>query len=325
MTVTTKAGPAAAFALALAMLATPSTALAGAWTTPEGRVWSKIALFHLDSDRVFVSRSRAGETCARGNGETYQLSVGDRAEFDCLLEGRESFVTTQLFLEASLGIHRRFDVRIQVPIVLDARFATPFTPASRRGLGDLRFSAQALLVQAGPVVVAANLEVKAPTGFFTVDAIGIPLGEGNWDITARAIASASMNSGLAWGGVEVAYRLRLDDRGQPSVDVGDEVLAVAEGGIRPVSWLYLPVRGELLWGFSSDPGPGPDLPARRVALIQTGVHVTPFFHTDAAYKDLGIEWGVRIPVWGRGWTVDPVYFVGVYGSFEAFEAYSSDE
>lgn len=320
-----EAGALGALVLVIAMLAAPSTAMAGAWTTPEGRVWSKIALFHLDSDRAFVNGSRAGETCTRANGESYQLSVGDRAEFDCLLEGRESFVTTQLFLEASLGIHRRLDVRIQVPIILDARFSTPFTPASRRGIGDLRFSAQALVLEAGPVVVATNLEVKAPTGFFTVDAIGVPLGEGNWDITARALVSASMSSGLAWGGVELGYRLRLDDRGQPSVDVGDEVLVVAEGGIRPLSWLYLPIRGELLWGFSSDPGPGPDLPARRVALVQTGLHVTPFFHTDSAWKDLGIEWGVRIPVWGRGWTVDPVYSIGVYGSFEAFEAYSSNE
>lgn len=301
----------------LAVLA-PSHAAAGAWTTPEGVVWTKLALFHLRADRIFINNAQAPLICANAGGRT--LHAGDRGPLDCMLSPEPTFISTQLFVEAAVGIWDRLDLRVQVPIVLRTEFQTTATPQSRSGLGDIRFGSQLRLLD-DPLVLAVRVGVKAPTGFFTPDAVGVPLGEGNWDVEGNLVASRSIGSGAVWLGAELGYRLRLEDRGSPAVDVGDEILAVAEGGYRPIDWLYLPLRWDMQWGFSSSTPLG-DLPARRAMNLQTGVMVQPFAHTDLYIKDLGVEFGVRIPVWGRGWLADPVYFVGISSSLRVFESYS---
>jgi len=54
--------------LTLAVLAAiqPAEALAGAWTTPEGKIWTKVAWLYLDSDRLFVDSERDGLICPAG-------------------------------------------------------------------------------------------------------------------------------------------------------------------------------------------------------------------------------------------------------------------
>jgi len=308
-------------ALGAILMSAPSHAAAGAWTTPEGVIWTKVSVFHLRADRIFINNALDGQFCANAGGRT--LHAGDRGPLDCMLSPRPTFISTQLFVEAAFGIWDRLDLRVQIPFVLRTEFQTTATPQSRSGLGDLRFSSQLRLLD-DPMVLAVRVGVKAPTGQFTPDAVGVPLGEGNWDLEGNLVASRSIGSGAVWLGAEVGYRIRLEDRASPAVDVGDEILAVAEGGYRPIDWLYLPLRWDMQWGFQSSTPLG-NLPARRVMNLQTGVMVQPFARTDLYIKDLGVEFGVRIPLWGRGWPADPVYFVGISSSLRVFEAYSQGD
>jgi len=172
---------------AVALIGWPNVAEAGAWTTEEGVVWSKIALFHLDSDRIFVDSIRAGTFCGDRT-----LDLGERAPYDCQLEGGGGLITTQLFLEAAIGLHERVDLRLQVPIVLQGRFDSSFVGENEQGLGDIRFGGQVLLLS-DPIVLSAGWEVKAPTGEFVTDAVRIPLGEGQWDLAFRGLIARSVD------------------------------------------------------------------------------------------------------------------------------------
>ena len=304
----------------LALSASPNVAHAGAWTTPEGVVWGKLAWFRLNSNRLFVDELRAGVICSLDGG---QLEVGQRGPYDCNLDGGGGLRVDQLFVEAAFGIHRHIDVRLSVPIILASEFVSDGTPAQRRGLGDLRITSQVLILD-DPVVLAANVEVKAPTGFFTADAVGVPLGEGQWDIAFRALISRSLLEGRLWFGAEIGYRIRTPNSElgfRDALDIGDEILGVVEGGGRPWDWLYLSLRGELLYGFNSSDGGFFDLPGRRVVYVQPGILLNPL-QFDDKLKSLGLEFGVRIPVWGRNWPADPIYFLGINGAFRVFEEYS---
>ncbi|MEM9071117.1 MAG: hypothetical protein AAGE52_21585 [Myxococcota bacterium] len=313
-----------ASALLCALLTVDSVARAGAWTTPEGVLWLKVAWFRLDSDRLFVDSLREGVFCAE---ENRFLEEGDRGPYDCNLEGGGGLRTDQVFLEFAFGIHKRIDFRLQLPIILAGEFVSDGTPATRRGVGDLRLTTQVLIVDS-PVVVAANMEVKAPTGFFTADAVGVPLGEGQWDVAFRGLISGSLLGGRLWMGAEVGYRIRTpnDELGftGDGLNLGDEILVVAEGGGRPIDGLYLSLRGELLYGFASKDDIF-ELPGRRVAYIQPGIAISPFAFAGDSFRewtDLSLEFGVRIPVWGRNWPADPIYFLGLSKSIRLFEPYS---
>lgn len=316
-------------AMLFAVSAVPSAARAGAWTTEEGVVWGKIALFHLDSDRVFVGHTRDGTDCSGKDG-TRTLNIGDRAPYDCMLGG--GLKTTQLFVEASFGLHERVELGLQLPIILNGEFVSDDVTDNSRGLGDLRFGTKVLIVPE-PLVLSAAMDVKAPTGDFSIDAVQVPLGEGQWDVTFRGLVAKSFLEGKLWAGGEAGYRIRTDnEETQPQpIDMGDEVVAVLEGGARPLPWLYLPARLELLWGFDSHFEPANEfLPRskrgrRRVLFVQTGLMLNPLRHTAGYFRDLGVEWGVRVPVWGEDWPADPVWFVGFTNRFRVFEPYSTGD
>jgi len=301
--------------------ALPSQARAGAWTTPEGALWTKLTLLHLDSDQLFVDANRVGRFCGSdASGNAIQLESGDRAPYDCTLEGGGGLLTTQLMWEASFGFHERFDVAIKVPYFLNAEFSTPFTPESRSGFGDTYLSMRGNILME-PVVLTTGLILKAPTGFFTQDAVGIPLGEGQWDLESRTQVARSFDE--FWLGAEVAYRLRLpnEELGNGGLNIGDEVIGVIEGGYRPLPWLYIPLRWELMVGFESTDQaetPFPNIAGRRYLTVKTGLLVNPLAHTEGPFKTLGVELGVIYPIWGEGWPADPIFLVGVDNTFRLF-------
>lgn len=314
-------------AVALAgVLCVPSSALAGAWTQPEGTVWSKLSLWHVDSDRIFVDSVRAGDTC---NG--VMLEPGDRAPYDCQLEGGGGLKTTQLFFDLFFGLHDRIDLRLQVQGIANGEFKSEFVTENERGLGDIRFGTQVLLLRE-PVVAAVNLRAKAPTGDFTTDAVGFSLGEGQWDLLSRGLLSKSFLDGKIWAGVEAGYRARFDND-SADLNVGDEILAIGDVGGWPSEWTYLQLRTKMVWGFTTTRTGGPisaqPVWERRYVLLEPKIMIAPLRHIDAEFKhhfrDLGVEWGVRVPVWGRNWPADPMWFVGISSAFRVFEPYSGDE
>jgi hypothetical protein len=294
----------------------PKTARAGAWTTPEGKLWTKIALFHLDSSQIFVDGNRVGRDCPGG-----ELELGQRAPYDCTLGG--GLRTTTMFFEGAIGVHDRVDLHLSIPVFVDSKLLVGSLPLQRRGLGDIRFGGKVLALR-DPVVLSALVEAKAPTGFFTRDAVGLPLGEGQWDLELRGLVSKSMENGKLWGGVELGYRVRFpNDTITPTKDIGDEIVTVAELGGRPVPWLYLPLRWELMWGLP-DEQRGQELnDPNRIMYLRTGITVSPFAHLQGWAKTLGVEWGVAIPLWGRGWPADPVWHVAVSNSVRVFDRYSA--
>ena len=307
----------------LVSLLVPQKAQAGAWTLEEGAVWWKAAYFRLDSNRIFANKARSQFLC-----DSEPVSPGDRIPYSCDDPDGGRFVANVMFLEAAIGIHRRFDLRLQVPVIAKSFFDDEAvgTGDREKGIGDLRVSGQVLLLPE-PVVLSLGWEVKAPTGEFEFDLGNVPLGEGQWDLAFKALIAKSFLNGKMWAGAEVGYRIRLpnDDLSRDGIDFGDEVLAVIEGGGRPVKWLYIPLRLDLQWGFENEEKafPGTRQNDRKVLSLQPGLMVNPFAHLDnAVLKELGIEWGVRIPLWGRGWPADPVYFVGISGKVRAFTPYS---
>lgn len=310
-------------ALLLALQALqPPRASAGAWTTPEGMVWWKTAWIYLNSDRLFVDSEREGLICGDGT-----LELGERGPYDCQLGG--GFKANTLLLEAAIGIHRRLDLKVQIPIFLSSEFLATGTFQNRRGLGDMRVTAQGLMLEA-PVLLAANMEVKAPTGFFTQDAVGVPLGEGQWDVAFRFLASYPFWGGFAWTGIELGYRIRQPNEqlGIGGLDLGDEVLVTWELGarFRRARWLYVSGRYDLRYQFeSTDLSSGvfvPNRPVRAVMYVQPKIILNPFVKRDNALKDLGFEAEVLIPVWGRGWPADPIWVLALTGSFRLFPEYS---
>ncbi len=316
------------FMLKMSYLYDNCVAHAGAWTTPEGVLWSKVGWFYLNSDRLFFDELRAEQTCSTdAAGNPVRVGVGGRGPYDCMLDGGGGLIANQLFWESALGIHERVDIRLQVPVFLASEFVSAGTPQTRRGLGDIRFGSQVLILPK-PVVLAASMHVKAPTGFFTPDAVGAPLGEGQWDMTFRGLVSGSFLNGQLWTGGELGYRVRLpnDDQGvTSSLNVGDEVLAVLETGGRPLSWLYGSLRWDMQYGFESSDGLFVNLPGRRIMYVQPAVLIQPASHTTSYFKDFGLEFGVRVPVWGRNWPADPIYFLGIVGSVRVFSPYSSSK
>lgn len=292
-----------AFAVALMALIGPSHAFAGAWATPEGKMWTKVAWIYLDSDRLFVDSERAGLIC--GNGT---LSLGEGAPYDCQLGG--GFKASTLLFESSIGLHRRLDVKVQIPVFVSAKFLATGTFQERRGVGDIRITAQGVLLEA-PVVLATSVEVKAPTGFFTQDAVGLPLGEGQWDIAFRVLASYPIGRGFAWTGIEAGYRIRQpnDQLGIGGLDLGDEILATYElGGRFPKSrWLYASGRYDLRYQLESkDLSQNvfvPNRPVRAVMYVAPKIIINPFVHGSEALDLLGFEFEVLVPVWGRVYSI----------------------
>jgi len=310
------------FALAFVVVSMPSSAFAGAWTTPEGALWAKVAWVYLDSDRLFVDSERDGLICGDG-----RLSLGDRGPYDCQLGG--GFRANSLLLESSLGIHRRFDLKIHIPIFLSAQFLATGTFQRRSGLGDIRFHAKGMLLDK-PVLLSTSIEVKAPTGFFTQDAVGVPLGEGQWDIAFRIFVSYPFWRGFAWTGVEGGYRIRLPNEllGIGGLDLGNEWLATYEIGARfpKALWLYMSGRYDLRYQLESKDLSEdvfvPNRPVRAVMYVTPKILFNPFFRRHDALENIGFEFEVLIPVWGRGWPADPIWVLALTGTFQVFPQYS---
>ena len=110
----------------------PRLAQAAAWTVEPGVLWTKPGITRLSSDRIFATPV---DEARLGCGQT--ITRGDRVPYDCTTGGR--FMASTVTLEAALGLHDRFDLRVQVPIVIESSFANDaFEGDSERGLGDVR-------------------------------------------------------------------------------------------------------------------------------------------------------------------------------------------
>ncbi|MEM9188272.1 MAG: transporter [Myxococcota bacterium] len=285
--------------------AVPSEAHAGAWTLEEGRIWGKAALLYLRSDRIFADTNdeRFGLMgCTDGAGNPVQIGLGDRRPYDCLTGG--TFQVAALYFDVTVGIVDRWDFTVQVPVILDVSFRNESgLDGSDAGLSDIRLGTKFRILQE-PMVLSVAAEVKLPTGDFTTDEAVPPLGEGQFDLGLQVLVGKGFEYG--WVGGDVGWRFRLTNP-DTRINVGDELLANVEGGIKPLAWLAIPLGVDLLYGMESqEEGVPTSRPRRWVMHVRGGLlfSVTEFLHLEAS---------VRWPVAGAGWPADPIWSFGVMG------------
>ena len=223
--------PLSGVVLATSVLVFPTPAQAGgAWTTPEGTLWGKIAFVYQRSDQQFADPiSSLMVACGTA------ISPGDRMPFDCTTGG--TFEVSALYADLFFGIVDGVDVRLQVPVILSQSFWNDSGLNAQQdvALGDLRFGGQFRLLD-DPFLIGLRWELKAPTGHFTTDE-GIPaVGEGQWDLTTTAAVSYGFDR--AWLNGEVGWRFRFPNP-ETEIDTGDELVVLVEGGYRFTDWLMV--------------------------------------------------------------------------------------
>jgi hypothetical protein len=295
-----------ASAVLVATLVGPtSTAFAGAWTLEEGKIWSKAALLYLRSSSLFADQNdeRFGLTgCVDGAGNPVTISAGDRRPYDCTTGG--TFQVAAIYWDTYFGITDELDLIVQIPFILHTQFENDSgLDGSDAGLGDIRVGAQYRYL-ADPVVLALYFAVKAPTGNFTTNEAVPPLGQGQWDLTWRALIGRSF--GRFYAGADIGYRLRLTNP-DTGINVGDEILVNLEGGVTIWKWISFQTGGDLLWGFESEEEGAPTNRPRRWVLHVRGTLSLAF------HEHFGMELGLRWPVAGEGWPADPVFGIALYG------------
>lgn len=299
-------------ALCVALLLTPALAAAqGAWTRPVGDVYAKVA---------YGSATAADQYTFDGRRKPYADNVEGAAFWDrSVYMYAEGGVAEGLTAIAGLAYKRVF--------VVDEAFRY-----ERARLGDLRLGVRYDLghwwVPPGELAWAVNGWVEAPTGYVR-NTIPAP-GAGNVDVGLSVDAGKGFGLWYAQGGL--GLRIRTPWYGlsgtiacSPQVhrgcvpaeesDLGDELLARAEVGLTPWSWLI--VQGlveatvslvEPETGFSvSQPTPthrryiktggGVMLRPWRFAALEVQAFVTPWGQNAVDSVDLFVGLSSEVGVW----------------------------
>lgn len=299
---------------ALAVSLLPRPAEAGAWTQPPGQLWLKASLIRLDSDAVFADADDVFLT-----GCSASIEVGDRRPFDCATGGR--FGVTALYLDAILGLAEGLDLGLQVPWIAETTFVNRSGLSGEdAGLGDVRLSLRYAWARTGPgrsglpawrgapITGALHVELKAPTGNFSVDESVPPLGEGQWDLSTR-VAVGWAHPRFYLGG-QAGFRWRATNP-STSVDVGDELVALAEGGVHVFGWLSLPLKTDLVFGAESfETGVPNPRPGRWIWRLIPGIV---FRWPDTRW---GLELTSFVPLAGAGYPANPSFAAAVVGGLD---------
>lgn len=289
-----------------AIILIPATASAGgAWTLEEGHLWGKLSLVYQRADQQFADPISA-LMLACGD----PISPGDRMPFDCTTGG--VFEVTALYADLIWGIVDGVDVRLQVPLILSQSFFNDSGLNAHQDVafGDLRVGGQFRFLN-DSVVAALRWQLKMPTGFFTTDEGVQAVGEGQWDLSAIAAVSGSIDD--AWLNGEVGWRFRFANP-TTGIDVGDELLILGEVGYRFLPWLMVPLKLELIYGLESTNSREPTPRPGRWILnaIASAILVFEELHPVA------FEVGIRVPIVGQGYPSLPVFSLGVWGEIEMY-------
>ena len=258
-------------------------ATAGAWTLPQGAVWTKLSYFTQQTDEWYSAHRQwvAGEVVSPGARTRYAF------------EGQ--YDSHAAFLEFMYGVRDRLDLGVQVPYFAQ-RYAdqTRDRPLSSTGIGDVRGSVKLRLVQR-PLVLSALGAVKVPTGEYrNVDGL-IPVGEGQWDFDLGLSAGRSLWPRAIYINADLGYRFR---RANAAVDrdPGDEWFCSAEVGGRLSSRLRMMGKFEMLRGG----------PAREFGGLANRSQIKRIRYASAVvYFDMdqrtALEVGARISLGGRNY------------------------
>ena len=273
-------------------LLTSSSAWAGAWTFPKGKLWTKLTFMSQDTNEDYIGVPRPN--IARGTRQPY------------LLEGEYSSRT--FFLDAMYGITDQLNVGIQVPF-FDQTFQDQELnilfggPISSSGFSDIRFFAKRKLIDA-PVVSSLKFGFKAPTGSFENRQGLIPVGEGQWDFDFILQVGRSFWPFRAYANADVGYRVRMKN-GEIDRDPGDELFWIAEFGYQWTDKLLTVLKWEGIDGKETT-----SLGLQLTGDVKKIQYISPavlFRTTDT----IAIEAGIRLSINGQNFPAGPVFQVGV--------------
>ena len=200
------------------LLCSPVGAFAGAWTLPQGQVWTKVTLFQQDADEWYLASPEfvGGEVQLAGSRRPYRFNG--------------NYQSKAVFLEAVYGVTDRFDLGVQAPYLIQEYDDDTFLGSSEdSGFGDVRVFAKIRALTA-PAVLTLKLGAKMPTGDFTNADGVIPVGEGQWDFDFVGQVGRSFWPLPLYANLDLGYRARMKNK-DIDRDPGDEWFFNAEVGV----------------------------------------------------------------------------------------------
>jgi len=257
----------------------PTLAAAGAWTLPQGTLWSKVTFFRQVADEWYIANSEfiGGELHKPGDRRPYRFD----GKYD----------SKAVFLEAFYGVTDRLDVGIQLPY-FDQRFvdSTRDKPPTDAGFSDIRFFSKFRLLQQ-PVLFTLKSGVKLATGEFLNEDGLIPVGEGQRDYELSGQVGRSFWPLPAYANLDLGYRIRTKNK-EIDRDPGDEWFLNAEIGYSLSRKLMAAIKVEALRG---DPAVEFGIIENR-SQIKRITYVVPtliYRATDRAALEVGVRYSLN--------------------------------
>ena len=217
------------------LLCWPTGVFAGAWTLPQGELWTKVTLFRQEAHEWYIASPEFtdGEIQKVGTRRSYRFNG--------------KYQSKAIFIETFYGVTDRFDIGAQVPYFAqqfadDTRLKSP----SESGFSDLRLFAKWRALDA-PALLTLKLGAKIPTAEFRNEDGIIPVGEGQWDFDFIGQVGRSFWPLPLYANLDVGYRVRLKND-EIDRDPGDEWFFNAEVGINLTRRVLLMTKVEGLRG-----------------------------------------------------------------------------
>lgn len=278
---------------------TISLAMASPWVETRGQVRVGVQAASLTSMRQFAGGEARGFTGPRC---PEPVGPGDRMPYSCVTGGTYRQQTVAGF--AQIGLGRGLALDLQVPGVVGA-FEDDVGRTDARGLGDVRAGVR-WGRGFGEWVGALAMVVKAPTGPGTFVDRDVPLGDGQWDISAGVRLGRSLHP-VGWVETWQTVTVRFTNP-VTGVNPGDEWRPVVALGLTPVTWGGVLLRGEGIVALPDVDAFGIRSPGRTLAQVRAAGFLRPV-------DRLWVELGVAIPIAGQRWPVASMPFATVMWTF----------
>ena len=269
--------------VSIGILAFPGLLFAGAWTLPQGTLWTKAAVFQQSTRESYLADTRLHDGVLFHPGD--RLTYPFEGEFDA----------TAVYVDLIYGVTDRFDLGVQIPY-LDRAYADTTRPESpaERGLGDIRIAAKWRVLK-DPAQFSIKLGAKMPNAEFSNQDGLIPVGEGQWDFDFVGQLGKSFWPLPLYVNLDLGYRVRtVNEQRTIQRDPGDEWFFTAEAGYNLTSRLLLIGKYELL---RSDPATD-----FGFLVVESQIKQITYFTPTLVYKlseRLTVELAVPVSLSGR--------------------------
>lgn len=269
--------------LALSAVATGGTELHAQWVEAPGSGWLDLTASHQDTRRQFGPMGEVGDIFAEGHA-----------------------VNSSVSLTATVGLLPGLDAWMQVPY-----HRLEFTDSRRRtrrssGIGDTQLHLRLAPLQRFELEFPLALRggVKLPVGDFDLDALVIPLGDGQRDWEMMVELGHSFYPFPAYVGGWVGHRWRTENSAIQRDFANEAFFLLQTGGSGERFGLQAVAEG--MKSVESPIFEGIPLPAAKRSLLQITPSLT------AGLGPGVLSGGIRIPVRGRNLPAGPAWVVSYF-------------